>query len=222
MAQRNSGMPAPVRAEVTSTSGKAAGCLASAAWVAATSEIGASLEEGMDQRGPGLDLGLRSGRIAVARHVDQRELRRSAEKDQLLRAARRMRGARERAPSGKRVDQARLADIGAPGNGDLDAAHARQRHGRAGGGGELPVARKQLAAGFHLGAGERGGGSQRRRLRAAHDDEPLTPASLFFLVKRFFRASHVRLRLSNSSILAPCLCMITLCWATESVLFQAQ
>src|SRR6516225_8547677 len=62
-------------------------------------EIGASLQEGMDQRGPGLDLRLRSGRIAVARHVDQRELRRSGEKDQLLRAARRMRGARERAPT---------------------------------------------------------------------------------------------------------------------------
>src|SRR6516225_7744309 len=88
-------------------------------------EIGASLEKGMDQRGPGLDLRLRGGRITVARHVDQRELRRPGEKDQLLRAARRMRDARERAPSGQRVDQARLADIGAPGNGDLDAAHAR-------------------------------------------------------------------------------------------------
>src|SRR6516225_10421392 len=88
-------------------------------------EIGASLEKGMDQRGPGLDLRLRGGRITVARQVDQRELRRPGEKDQLLRAARRMRDARERAPSGQRVDQARLADIGAPGNGDLDAAHAR-------------------------------------------------------------------------------------------------
>src|SRR5262249_56103957 len=102
---------------------------------------------------------------------------------------------------------------GEPGDG-------REGRGRSSGGGELPIAREQLAAGFHLGAGERGGGSW--RLRAAHDDEPLTPGSLFFLVKRFFRASHVRLRLSNSSILAPCLCMMKLCWATESVLFQAQ
>src|SRR5260370_12816336 len=108
--------------------------------------------------------------------------------------------------------------MGAQGSGGLGAAQAGQGKGRAGGGGELPVARKQLAAGFHLGAGERGGGSQRRRLRAAHDDEPLTPASLFFLVKRFFRASHVRLRLSNSSILAPCLCMSTPSWPTQSAL----
>src|SRR5262245_9244855 len=183
-------------------------------------EIGASQEKGMDQRGPRPDLRLRGRRVTVTRHVDERELRRPGEKDQLLRAARRMRGAREGAPPGKRVDQARLADIGAAGNGNLDTAHARQRRGRSSGGGELPIAREQLAAGFHLGAGERGGGSW--RLRAAHDDEPLTPGSLFFLVKRVFRASHVRLRLSNSSTLAPCLCMMKLCWATESVLFQAQ
>jgi hypothetical protein len=64
-----------------------------------------------------------------------------------------MRDARERAPSGERVDQARLADIGPAGNGDFDAAHRRQRRGRSGSGGELPIAREQLAAGFHLGAG---------------------------------------------------------------------
>src|SRR5258708_2906692 len=93
--------------------------------------------------------------------------------------------------------------------------------GRAGGG-NLIGAGNRFAAVFDLGAGERGGGSRRRRLRAPRHGDPLTPPSLFFLVKRFFRASHVRLRLSNSSILAPCLCMITLCWATESVLFQAQ
>ena len=39
-------------------------------------EIGAALQEGVDQRGPGLDLGLGGGRIAVARHVDQHELAR--------------------------------------------------------------------------------------------------------------------------------------------------
>src|SRR5439155_14875891 len=36
IAARNSGMPAPLRAEVGSTSGKAAGCLVSAAWIAVT------------------------------------------------------------------------------------------------------------------------------------------------------------------------------------------
>src|SRR5262249_7591239 len=39
---------------------------------------------------------------------------------------------------------------------------------------------------------------------------------------RLFLRANVVLRLSHNSILAPCLCMITLCWVTESVLFQAQ
>jgi glycosyltransferase 2 family protein len=38
----------------------------------------------------------------------------------------------------------------------------------------------------------------------------------------WFGFTNVRLRLSNSSILAPFLCMMTLCCSTESVLFQAQ
>ena len=57
----------------------------------------------------------------------------AGEEDQLLGAARRVRGARQRLAAGQRVDQARLADIGAAGKGDLDAAHRRQRVDRAGG-----------------------------------------------------------------------------------------
>src|SRR5262249_57482504 len=94
------------------------------------------------------------------------------------------------------------------GKGDVGGGHARQRRGRSGGGGELPIAREQLAAGFHLGAGERGGGGQRRHLRAAHDDEPLTPGSLFFL-KSPFRPSHRDLRFSHSSILPPSFSLLT-------------
>ena len=37
-----------------------------------------------------------------------------------------------------------------------------------------------------------------------------------------FNSPNERLRLSHSSILAPFLCMIALCWITESVLFHAQ
>src|SRR5262249_27997356 len=37
-----------------------------------------------------------------------------------------------------------------------------------------------------------------------------------------FGLTKVLLRLLQSSILAPLRCMITLCWITESVLFQAQ
>src|SRR5436190_1809024 len=38
----------------------------------------------------------------------------------------------------------------------------------------------------------------------------------------FFFFLNTALILSNNSTLAPCLRMMTLCWATESVLFQAQ
>ena len=81
-------------------------------------------------------------------------LRAAGEEDQLLGAAGRMRGARQRLAPGERVDQARLADIGAAGERDLDAAHRRQRFDRGRGPDELPVAGEQLAAGFDFGAGE--------------------------------------------------------------------
>src|SRR5262249_54078304 len=64
--------------------------------------------------------------------------------------------------------------------------------------------------------------------RAPHGEEPLTPASLFFLKKllsfsqRRATPPPYRFTLSNSSILAPCRRMITDCWITDSVLFQAQ
>ena len=124
----------------------------------------------MDQRGPGLDLGLGGGGIAIPGHVDQGELRRRGEEDQLLRAARRVRRARERASPGERIDQARLADIGASGKGDLHAAHRRQRFDRPRGPGKLPVAREQLAAGFGFRARE--GGGKGGHL-VVHDNVPL-------------------------------------------------
>jgi hypothetical protein len=37
-----------------------------------------------------------------------------------------------------------------------------------------------------------------------------------------FGLKNMRLRLSHNSILAPFLCMMALCWMTDSVLFQAQ
>ena len=63
-------------------------------------EIGAALQIGMDQRGPGLDLGLRRLGIAVARHVGEPQIVRSLEEDDLLGAAGRMRGARQRLAAG--------------------------------------------------------------------------------------------------------------------------
>ena len=64
---------------------------------------------------------------AVAGHVDQPQPHRLAdlEEVELLGAARRVRGAGEGAASGQPVEQRRLADVGAAGEGDL-------RHGRVG------------------------------------------------------------------------------------------
>ena len=72
--------------------------------------------------------GLRGLRIAVARHVDQIEdlVLAEGEEVELARAPRRHRNPREARAAGERVDQARLADIGAPGKGDFGLAVARQ------------------------------------------------------------------------------------------------
>ena len=77
--------------------------------------------------GPGLDLVLRRFGEAVARHVDEIELSsRRREEVELLRAARRVRCARKPALSDERVDQARLADVRAAGEGDLRPVVGRQ------------------------------------------------------------------------------------------------
>ena len=59
-------------------------------------EIGAAAQVVVDQLGPGGDLGLGRGGIAVARHVDEVERAAAGKEVQLLRAARRARGARQR------------------------------------------------------------------------------------------------------------------------------
>ncbi len=119
-------------------------------------EIGAAAQIGADQRGPGRDLGLGGGRIAIAGHVHDVEGRAAGEEDQLLSAAGRARGARQGLAAGQCVDQARFADIGAAGKGDLDATHRRQRDVRTGGGDKVPIAGEQLAAGLDFVAGEVG------------------------------------------------------------------
>src|SRR5581483_11099015 len=66
--------------------------------------------------------------IAVARHVDEIEqpVLAEAEEVELARPPRRDRDAREACAAGKRVDQARLADIGAAGERDLRPSVPRQ------------------------------------------------------------------------------------------------
>ena len=194
IAARNSGMPAPEREDVTSTSGNAAGCLASAAVVSLDvlfefgrlhlvrlgqhhliahgglvqrlqhvlvdildavagvdqhidpRQRGASLQELMDQLGPGRDLGLRRRGVAIAGHVDQPQscIVRAVEEDQFLGAARRMRGARQRVAAGQRIDQARFADIGAAGKRHFHARHRRQRFDRGRGPDELSIRRRRV------------------------------------------------------------------------------
>jgi hypothetical protein len=55
------------------------------------------------------------------------------------------------------------------------------------------------------------------RHKAGHDAKRV----LFGVYDAFF-FSNIDLMLSNNSILAPCLRIMTLCCSTESVLFQAQ
>ena len=97
---------------------------------------------------------------------------------------------------------------------------------------KLPVAGEQAPAGLDFAAGEFLGrhadlvaGSLDAAAPAARG--LLTSAGRLFLGYFFFWKSrlmlpHVPFRLSNSSILAPCLRMMMLCCATDSELFQAQ
>jgi len=62
-------------------------------------------------------------------------------------------------------------------------------------------------------------GSRRRVGRCR--GSPQLVGKIGFYDPAFF-PPNTALMLSNSSILAPCLRMITLCWITDSVLFQAQ
>ena len=114
-------------------------------------QAAAALQELVDQVGPGRDLGLRGLRIAVAGHVDEPQVAalRAVEEDQFLGAAGCVRGPRQAVAAGQRVDEAGLADIGASGEGDLEALHRRQRFDRRRCPDEAPVAGEQLSAAFH-------------------------------------------------------------------------
>src|SRR6185312_2133235 len=82
---------------------------------------------------------------AVARQVDQEQAGAEVEEVDLPRVTRARRGARQRAAAGQRVDQARLADIGAAGEGDLGQRARDQRVERGCAGDELARTGEQLA-----------------------------------------------------------------------------
>src|SRR5439155_20332727 len=73
---------------------------------------------------------------------------RTFDEDKFLGAARGMRGTRQRVAAGKRVDQARLADIGAAGKRHFHARHRRQGFDRGRGPDELPLAGEEFSALF--------------------------------------------------------------------------
>ena len=68
---------------------------------------------------------LRDARVAVARKIGQHQPGPRREEIDLPRAARRVRDARERLSPRERVDETRLADIGAAGEGDLGRPRSR-------------------------------------------------------------------------------------------------
>ena len=170
-------------------------------------EIGAAFQVGVDELRPFHDFLLRRFGVTVARHIDEAQRAVIAEIDQFLGAAGRVRCAREAFAAGQRVDQARLADIGASGKGDLDAAHLRQRLERVRRPQEPPFVREQLPSGVDFRGRECG--RHECSLRRQDDGES------FFL-------ANVPLMLSNNSILAPFFFMMIDCWVTDSKLFHAQ
>ena len=155
-----------------------------------------------DQADPGGGFRLADRGVAVARHVDQGQPVAEREEDQLLGSPGRVRRARQRRAAGQRVDQRRLADVGAAGEGDLRRADRRQAVGLGGGEEEIAGPGEQLAPGLdrlrrEVGV-EAGGHVGLRRGARASSDCPTAPPS--------------RRRVD----------MMSDCWTTVSVLFQVQ
>jgi len=105
-------------------------------------------QEPVGQPGPGLDHGLGRRGIAIARQIDEAEPATEIEEIDLLGAARCVRDAREIVAPDERVQQARLADIGATGKGDLGQAWRRQTVETERARDERAVLREENAPGF--------------------------------------------------------------------------
>ena len=110
------------------------------------------------------------------------------------------------------VDEARLADVGAPGEGDLRRPLRRQRRNVRRLGHEAPGMAEEIAhvnspCGFAL-----------RPLRQGKGSAHVYSAGVSFGFGRAIRP----FRLPKSSIGTPFRFMMTPCWSTESVLFHAQ
>ena len=158
------------------------------------------------ERAPGGGLVLGDRRIAIAGHVDEGEPVAEVEEDQLLRAARRVGGARQRRAAGQRIDQRGLADVGAPGEGDF-------RRARSAAGRRIWRRRKRNRRGRRTVCAR----PRSRRLRRSRP-----PRTSLRRHRRRSSGWNSFLRLSNSSIFTPARFMISDCCRTVSVLFQVQ
>ncbi len=116
-------------------------------------QIGPAADVGIDQAGPALDLGFGDLCIAVARQVHQHQVRAEIEEIDLLRPARRVGDARQMLPAGERVQEARLADIGAAGERHLRQSGRRQAIQRFSAGDEPAFLREQPGPVARLGGG---------------------------------------------------------------------
>ena len=111
-------------------------------------ERGAALEILLGELGPSLDLLVGRRGVAVAGQIDQREAVAQIVEVDLLGAARRVRDAGEVGVPGQRVEQARLADVRASGEGDLRQRRRRQPGEIARAGDERASLREEQPAGL--------------------------------------------------------------------------
>jgi len=111
-------------------------------------ERGAASQILTGQARPGLDGFLGRGRVPIARQIDQHEPMAEIEEIDLLGTPRRVGGAREVGPPGERVDEARFADVGTPGESDLGKFGRRQPFEISGARDERAGLREEKPAGF--------------------------------------------------------------------------
>ncbi len=111
-------------------------------------QCGARLQIETQEPVPARNLAFRRLGVAVARQIDQHEPVRNLKEIELARAPRCARGARQHAPAAQRIEKARLADIRAPGKGNLGQTVGGKRGGFAGGRDKAGLAREQAPARF--------------------------------------------------------------------------
>jgi len=109
---------------------------------------GATFEICPDQGRPDTNLLAADRGIAIARQIDQHQAPTQIEEIDLLGAAGRVGHTRQCFPAGQRIDQARLAHIGTPGEATSGSPRRRQGFGLGGTGNEIASLGEQKSAGL--------------------------------------------------------------------------